>query len=304
MSKGKTAKDRAMEQLGDLDKLFSADRVAGHVDQKGLRAGATRLLEQTLPSGDTYETRHLLSERVRIPAELRRSDDEYADSDFAELKAAIAATGGNLVPIDVRQVTGKTGYEYELIAGTRRLLACQQLNIHVLATIRDIDEDARVRLHEAENAARKAKSIFSRGRWYAALMESGRYASEKALADALSVAQSNLNLYRRLVTEAPDGLWERVADPATIKQRDVAGLLEAFASPAFKEEVSKQKEWTVASLIRAARQSKQAKGAKPPVPAKGELAWRRERTGYVISIPLEWPEAKVKRAMDLLKDLK
>ena len=73
-----------------------------------------------------------------------RHEASFLTAEFQELKAEIAAAGGNVQPIKVRPVqvlngsTPPTDAAYELIFGHRRHRACLDLGVSVLAAVEEV----------------------------------------------------------------------------------------------------------------------------------------------------------------------
>jgi ParB/RepB/Spo0J family partition protein len=76
-----------------------------------------------------------------------RSGDWQSDPEFADLCAAIEASGGNKTPIELRPVQSWHGERYEVVTGFRRMAALSKLGIkEALAIVNEMsDVDARIR---------------------------------------------------------------------------------------------------------------------------------------------------------------
>jgi len=90
-----------------------------------------------------------------------RHEASFLTADFQELKAEIAAAGGNVQPIKVRPVpvlngsTPTAGPTFELIFGHRRHRACSELGIPVLAAIEEASDVSLFEQMERENRGRE-----------------------------------------------------------------------------------------------------------------------------------------------------
>jgi len=172
----------------------------------------------------------------------------YEDQAFAELRADIAAAGGNVQAIKVRPLKGAQpgvgqsnppavagGALYEIVFGHRRHRACLELGLPVLAVIDDLSEQALFVEMERENRARKDLSAWEQGAMYARALDQGLYPSNRQLALAigrdLGDVGKALSLARlpAVVVEAfpsPLDLQFRWAKPLSdAQQKDPEGLI-------------------------------------------------------------------------------
>ncbi|MDX6752162.1 ParB/RepB/Spo0J family partition protein [Geminicoccaceae bacterium 1502E] len=149
--------------------------------------------------------------RERLPAD--RDGRALRDPAFEELKASIRDKGQD-TPIVVR----RAGPGYELAAGRRRLAACRELELPVLARVMDLDDDAMLALQYRENAERADISVWERGRWFARLAsEQGR--STTQLARLFGISQPSIVEYLKL-GRLPEPLIGRLADPRELSLSD------------------------------------------------------------------------------------
>jgi len=133
-----------------------------------------------------------------------RHERSYADEAFAQLKADIAAAGGNVQAIKVRPLAepapaaaGAVGVgpsnppapavaaRYEIVFGHRRHRACLELGLPVLAVIDELSEQDLFVEMERENRARKDLSAWEQGAMYARALDQGLYPSNRQLALAI-----------------------------------------------------------------------------------------------------------------------
>src|SRR5690606_20220092 len=187
--------------------------------------------------------------RVRIPEAFERDGDEYKDAEFRALVESIKQTGGNVDPIDVRLINGVPGFDAELLAGTRRLMACRELGLAVAATVRRCDDRMADLIHETENSNRKSKAPYSRGLQYKRQMESGRYSSQRDLAENIKVNPSDIARYISLLTDAPEGMWEKVSDRGSINTAHTQKLLAAYKKESFRNAVKQAESLTAKQLV-------------------------------------------------------
>jgi len=118
-----------------------------------------------------------------------RNEAEFATVEFEELKADIAAAGGNVQPIKVRVAgvfDGQTGYE--IVFGHRRHQACLLLGLPVNSIIEESMTDlALFEEMDRENRARKSLSAWEQGRMYQEALTKGLYPSLRKLSESLGV---------------------------------------------------------------------------------------------------------------------
>lgn len=126
--------------------------------------------------------------RLLDPSEIRhsrfanRDPRGFAGAAFDELKGEIASAGGNVQPIKVRPVSDGG---YEVVFGHRRLEACKQLGLPVLAMVDSIDDQALFVEMDRENRGRKDLSPWEQGVMYRRALTEGLFPSNRKLADAV-----------------------------------------------------------------------------------------------------------------------
>ncbi len=162
-----------------------------------------------------------------------RHEASFLTAEFQELKAEIAAAGGNVQPIKVRPVevlnrsTPSTEATYELIFGHRRHRACLDLGIPVLAAIEEATDVSLFEQMERENRGRKNLSAWEQGTMYRKALDEGLYSSLRRLADSLSV---DVSLVSKSVSLArlPETVVAAFQSPLDIQFRWAAPLAEAM----------------------------------------------------------------------------
>lgn len=281
--------ERAKEELGDVMKM-PVSPVAPKVQKAGAAGAIAKGHTQALPIERTmfFHPKH-----VRVRPGFERSEDEYADAAFEELKASIKEMEGNVQPIDVRLIQGVPGFEAELLAGTRRLRACQELGLKVTANVRVCDEFMADKIHETENKARKNKAPYSRGRQYQAMLASGRYESQTDLAEKLNTRRQEISEFLRLVEDAPPGMWDKVTNPGTLNTLNARTVAAAYGVPAFAEALAQVDRLSVSELVALA-----ARAIKPPPTKVDQTRLARRGKNFVVLLPAGISEAVAKRAMD------
>ena len=122
-----------------------------------------------------------------------RHEASFLTAEFQELKAEIAAAGGNVQPIKVRPVQVLNGSThpidatYELIFGHRRHRACLDLGIPVFAAVEDASDVSLFEQMERENRGRKNLSAWEQGTMYRKALDDGLYSSLRRLSESLGV---------------------------------------------------------------------------------------------------------------------
>jgi ParB family chromosome partitioning protein len=108
--------------------------------------------------------------------------------DLDELIADIKEAGKNEIPILIHTKRDGT---LEVIYGARRVQACRQLGIPVLAHCIDheVDALAAFRLQEVENRSRSTVSAYESARRYAKALSDGLFPSQRKLAEFVGISQ-------------------------------------------------------------------------------------------------------------------
>ena len=162
-----------------------------------------------------------------------RHQASFLTAEFEELKAEIAAAGGNVQPIKVRPLqvlngsTSSAETAFEVIFGHRRHRACAELGIPVLAAIEEASDVSLFEQMERENRGRKNLSAWEQGMMYRRALDDGLYASLRRLADGLGV---DVSLVSKSVSLArlPDDVVSAFRSPLDIQFRWAAPLTEAM----------------------------------------------------------------------------
>ena len=162
-----------------------------------------------------------------------RHEASFLTAEFQELKAEIAAAGGNVQPIKVRPVpvlngsTLPTDPTFELIFGHRRHRACLDLGIPVLAAIEEASDVSLFEQMERENRGRKNLSAWEQGTIYRKALDDGLYSSLRRLAESLGV---DVSLVSKSVSLArlPETVVAAFQSPLDIQFRWAAPLAEAI----------------------------------------------------------------------------
>ena len=162
-----------------------------------------------------------------------RHESSFLTTEFQELKAEIAAAGGNVQAIKVRPAhvldgsTPPTDATYELIFGHRRHRACLDLGIPVLAAVEEASDVSLFGQMERENRGRKNLSAWEQGTMYRKALDDGLYSSLRRLAESLGV---DVSLVSKSVSLArlPEPVIAAFQSPLDIQFRWAAPLAEAM----------------------------------------------------------------------------
>lgn len=171
---------------------------------------------------------------VRPSRWANRHEQSFADAAFTELKADIAAAGGNVQPVCVRPLPGvlngstaEGAPAYELVFGHRRHRACLELGLPVQAMVTALDDRALFEAMERENRARKNLSAYEQGTMYKRALDDGLYPSQRRLAEALGV---DISLVSKSLSLArlPEAVVAAFGSPLDIQFRWAQPLAEAL----------------------------------------------------------------------------
>jgi ParB family chromosome partitioning protein len=141
--------------------------------------------------------------------------------EFDELLADIERNGQNDA-ITVRLTSGT----YEVAAGRRRLEACKRLQRQVLTRVRDLDDQAMLRIQFSENERRADISALERARWFAEVRDRLK-TSAKEIAAQFGVDPSTFSLYLR-IARFPDEILERLEEPRRLAVIPARRIMEAI----------------------------------------------------------------------------
>lgn len=200
-------------------------------------------LRERLKAFDGARPVKLLDPRsVRPSRWANRHEAAYADAAFTELKAEIASAGGNVQPVNVREVragdqrvaavvlnrsTPDQAPTYELIFGHRRHRACLELGLPVQAVVSEVNDQELFEAMERENRSRKNLSAWEQGMMYRRALDEGLYPSQRKLSEALGVDVSLVSKSLSLA-RLPAAVVNAFASPLEIQFRWAQPLAEAL----------------------------------------------------------------------------
>lgn len=175
-------------------------------------------------------TRHLDPLTIGDSAWANRHDAAFHSAAFEGLKRDIQACGGNVQPIRVRPAHRGDGVDYEVVFGHRRLRACRELGLPVLAMIdNDVQDDLTLfALMDRENRERADLSAFEQGQAYKRALDAGLFPSRRRLAEALEVSHTWVSNVLA-VAELPQAIIDCFASPLEIQHRHAKLLGDALA---------------------------------------------------------------------------
>lgn len=134
-----------------------------------------------------------------------RHETSFAGAEFERLVADIESAGGNVQPIKVRLIDGKTD-AYEIVYGHRRHQACSRLGIFVSAVIESIEDVDMFAEMDRENRARADLSPFEQGEMYRRALDDGLFQSLRKLSESLGVDPGNVSKAVSIARLPPDVL--------------------------------------------------------------------------------------------------
>ncbi len=196
---------------------------------------AEELREKLRAFDGAQPVRMLDPRQVRPSRWANRHEASFSDGAFAELKAEIAAAGGNVQPVSVRPVlNGSTpagappaAPAYELVFGHRRHRACLELGLPLQAMIIDLSDRELFEAMERENRARKNLSAWEQGAMYRRALDEGLYPSQRKLSESLGVDVSLVSKSLSLA-RLPEAVVAAFASPLEIQFRWAQPLAEAL----------------------------------------------------------------------------
>ncbi len=178
-------------------------------------AKGVRLLDTTDVTTSRFANRHV---------------DSFSSKEFEALLTEIASAGGNVQPVKVRPLaTPRDGARFELVYGHRRLQACRQLGLPVLAMVDNIDDRALFAEMERENRGRQNLSAWEQGVMYRRALDEGLFSSMRQLAEMLG---ANVSAVSRALALAglPDDVVGAFRSPLELQFRWAKPLADALSA--------------------------------------------------------------------------
>ena len=194
-------------------------------------AGVTAVTDVAQSSSVAIESVVLIDAKLISVGKMpHRSDDAYSDEEFENLLDSIEAVKGNTQPISVIQLTEHAvaghPYQYEVVSGSRRVRACQLLDLPVRAIVLIQPRTSSYQLDTIlENLHRRDLSPLEFGRQIKELERTDPSLSLKKLArmvgrdkSVISRAKDLADLPNEVLTAFPSGRDIRFADGQPLKK--------------------------------------------------------------------------------------
>lgn len=164
---------------------------SGHGEPQGLDAAPAVAAETQAAPAPLLVSGTVLLDAADIDARRwsARREESLCDRHFEDLCADICRTGGNQVPVLVRPRPTVRPHEpgYELVYGLRRLRACHQAALPVLACVQNLTDSGAAQRIVSENKARKNLAPIEEGAFLKRLLEQGMYPSLRRMASVLGI---------------------------------------------------------------------------------------------------------------------
>jgi ParB family chromosome partitioning protein len=226
-----------------------------------------------IATGEVKQVTQLLLDpaRVRIWPGNARHQASLTEESCRDLIDSIIAEGGQKVPVVVRRLTDVDGFDYELIAGTRRhwsiswLRANNYPDTQLLAQVQNLDNESAFRLADLENRARRDVSDFERARNYREALKSYYGDRQNRMAERLNLSKGWLS---KMLTVAalPDWAVAAYASPADIQLKVCYQLAQRLTSLAEDNAKALKKVKAEAELI-TADQARRRQAGQPTIGA-------------------------------------
>ncbi len=197
--------------------------------------------------------------------------------EFEALKRSIAAHGGNVVPILVRQTAENT---YEIVYGRRRRQACAELGLPVNAVIwhGDLSEVSHFLLADGENRLRADPSAYEQGVSYLAALDAGLFPSRRTLADASGVSHTWVNK-AICVAELPAVVLDCCVSPTQIQPRHAQAITTAIAQDPESTLARAAQIKADGARLSPGKLLDALTGKPAGATARGDVTWRGKRFG-------------------------
>ncbi|WP_395335416.1 ParB/RepB/Spo0J family partition protein [Novosphingobium sp. BL-8H] len=201
-------------------------------------------------SGEVRQVTQLLLDpaRVRPWPGNARSYAHLSEESCRELIDSMIAEGGQKVPAVVRRIEGDPDHDFEVIAGTRRhwsvawLRAHSYPDMHFVAQVVQLDDEAAFRLADLENRARKDVSDLERARNYAEALKQHYGNHMTRMAERLKLSKGWLSKMLK-VAAIPDSVLDAFASPADVQLKPAYPLAQALddggKAPAIRKEAQR-----------------------------------------------------------------
>lgn len=223
----------AADQRSEI--LRENETLKAQVGELSVIAAKAAELQDELKAWDGAKATRLIDpRRVSRSRWANRDPRHFASPAFDALRAEIANAGGNVQPVKVRPLPagpdGEAGFE--LVYGHRRLEACLQLGLPVLALVENLGDAALFVEMDRENRSRQDLSAWEQGVMYRRALQEGLFPSNRKLAEAVGADLSNVGKALALAS-LPDEVVGAFASPLELQYRWAKPLKDAWdADPA------------------------------------------------------------------------
>jgi ParB/RepB/Spo0J family partition protein len=220
-----------------------------------------------------------------------RLEEAFDSDEYAALSDSIMATHGNLQPITVNllpteEVPPGTQYKYILVSGARRLRACLENRIPVLALVGYQGSLPPEMVRAVENQLREPLKPIEFGRQLQAIVTKYPHLSKRAIARVMG--RDSAQIERCLdIAELPAAIVDCFMSPGDIRTNDATPLKQALerANEAVlveAEEIRKGPPLKAAEVVK--RLSEAAAAAAPLPPGK---ARRKGDESFITSVEVD-----------------
>lgn len=206
------------------------ESLKAQVSELSVAAARANELQDELKAWDGAKATRLIDARLVTRSRWANRDPRhFASADFEALKQEIANAGGNVQPVKVRPLSGSQEGQatYELVYGHRRLEACLQLGLPVLALVENLGDAALFVEMDRENRSRKDLSAWEQGVMYRRALSEGLFPSNRKLAEAVGADLSNVGKALALA-DLPAELVAAFASPLDLQYRWAKPLRDAW----------------------------------------------------------------------------
>ena len=218
----------AVDQRSEI--LRENESLRAQVEHLAASAGRVQELQDELKAWEGARATRLIDGRLIARSRWANRDVRHFQSaEFESLKQEIANAGGNVQPVKVRPLAAPRDDQtrYELVFGHRRLEACVQLGLPVLAVVENLGDAALFVEMDRENRARKDLSAWEQGVMYRRALDDGLFSSNRKLAEAVGADLSNVGKALSLAS-LPEALVAAFESPLDLQFRWAKPLKDAW----------------------------------------------------------------------------
>lgn len=228
----KTAPGLLMAQAADQRSELLRENEALRAQVSDLAEASARAaeLQDELKAWDGAKATCVIDPKLIVRSRWANRDERHFQTpDFEQLKTEIASAGGNVQPIKVRSLPASDRQEakYEVVFGHRRLEACRQLGLPVVALVDNVDDRGLFVEMDRENRSRKDLSAWEQGVMYRRALTEGLFPSNRKLAEAVGADLTNVGRALALA-DLPKEVVDAFPSPLELQFRWARPLREAL----------------------------------------------------------------------------